>query len=59
MASKSEFGFAKRGQIPGYEIARSLLRESTSSNGVTLLLGHRCYLQSEIREMIALASYRV
>jgi hypothetical protein len=45
---------AKRVQIPGYELARSLLRESTSSNSVTQVLGHRCYLQSEIREMIAL-----
>jgi len=45
---------AKRVQIPGYELARSLLRESTSSNGVTQFLGHGCYLQSEIREMIAL-----
>jgi hypothetical protein len=47
---------AKRVQIPGYELARGLLRESTSSNGVTQSLGHGCYLQSEIREMIALAS---
>jgi hypothetical protein len=47
---------AKRIQIPGYELARSLLQESTSSKVVTQLLGHGCYLQSEIREMIALAS---
>jgi hypothetical protein len=47
---------AKRVQIPGYELARGLLRESTFSNGVTQSLGHECYLQSEIREMIALAS---
>jgi hypothetical protein len=47
---------AKRVQIPGYERARGLLRESTSSNGVKQSLGHGCYLQSEIREMIALAS---
>jgi hypothetical protein len=46
---------AKRVQIPGYELARSLLRESTSSNSVTQSLGHECYLQSEIRKMIALA----
>ena len=46
---------AKRVQIPGYELARSLLQESTSSNVVTQFLGHGCYLQSEIREMIALA----
>jgi hypothetical protein len=46
---------AKRVQIPGYELARSLLQESTSSNVVTRFLGHGCYLQSEIREMIALA----
>jgi hypothetical protein len=47
---------AKRVQILGYERARGLLRESTSSNGVKQSLGHGCYLQSEIREMIALAS---
>jgi hypothetical protein len=47
---------AKRVQIPGYELARGVLRESTFSNGVTQSLGHRCYLQSEIREMIGLAS---
>jgi hypothetical protein len=46
---------AKRVQIPGYELARSLPRESSSSNVVTEFLGHRCYLQSEMREMIALA----
>jgi hypothetical protein len=46
---------AKRVQIPGYELARSLFQESTSSNAVTQFLGHGCYLQSEIREMIALA----
>ena len=46
---------AKRVQIPGYELTRGLLRESISSNVVTQFLGHGCYLQSEIREMIALA----
>ena len=46
---------AKRVQIPGYELARSLLQESTSSNVVKQFLGDGCYLQSEIREMIALA----
>ena len=46
---------AKRVQIPGYELTRSLLRESISSNVVAQFLGHGCYLQSEIREMIALA----
>jgi hypothetical protein len=45
---------AKRAQIPGYELTRSLLRESISSNVVTQFLGLGCYLQSEIREMIAL-----
>jgi hypothetical protein len=35
--------------------ARSLLQESSSSNIVTQFLRHECYLQSEIREMIALA----
>ena len=33
-----------------------LSQESTSSNGVTQFLRHGCYLQSEIWEMIALAS---
>jgi hypothetical protein len=47
---------AKRVQIPGYELARSFLQASTSSNVVTQSLGHGCYLQSEIRQMIALAS---
>ena len=47
---------AKRVQIPGYELARSLWQESISSSVVTQFLGHGCYLQSEIREMIALAS---
>ena len=46
---------AKRAQIPGYELARSALQESTFSNVVARFLGHRCYLQSEIREAIALA----
>jgi hypothetical protein len=50
---------AKRVQIPGYELARDLSADLTSSNAVSQFLGHRCYLQLEIREMIALALYRV
>jgi len=50
---------AKRVQIPGYELARDLSADLTSSNAASQLLGHRCYLQLEIREMIALALYRV
>ena len=50
---------AKRVQIPGYELARDLSEDLTSSNTVSQVLGHRCYLQLEIREMIALALYRV
>jgi hypothetical protein len=50
---------AKRVQIPGYELARDLSANLTSSNAVSQFLGHRCYLQLEIREMIALALYRV
>jgi hypothetical protein len=50
---------AKRVQIPGYELARGLSTDLTSSNTVSHFLGHRCYLQLEIREMIALALYRV
>jgi hypothetical protein len=49
----------KRVQIPGYELARDLSEDLTSSNTVSQVLGHRCYLQLEIREMIALALYRV
>jgi len=50
---------AKRVQIPGYELARSLLQESTSSKRCDTIPGHGCYLQSEIHEMIALAlNYR-
>jgi hypothetical protein len=45
---------AKRVQIPGYELARDLSADLTSSNAVSQVLGHRCYLQLEIREMIAL-----
>jgi hypothetical protein len=47
--------FAKRVQIPGYELARSLLQESSSLKLVRPFLGHGCYLQSEIHELIALA----
>jgi hypothetical protein len=50
---------AKRVQIPGYELARDLSADLTSSNAVSQVLGHHCYLQLEIREMIALALYRV
>jgi hypothetical protein len=50
---------AKRVQIPGYELARDLSADLTSSNAVSQCLGHRCCLQLEIREMIALALYRV
>jgi hypothetical protein len=46
---------AKRVQIPGYEFARGLLGKSTSSKVVSQFLGHGCYLQWEIREMIVLA----
>ena len=50
---------AKRVQVPGYEVARDLSADLTSSITVSQVLGHRCYLQLEIREMIALALYRV
>ena len=50
---------AKRVQVPGYELARDLSADLTSSNAVSQVLGHRCYPQLEIREMIALALYRV
>jgi hypothetical protein len=45
---------AKRTQIPGYEVARNLL-QGISSDLVAPFLGQGYYLQSEIREMIALA----
>ena len=45
---------AKRTQIPGYEVARNLL-QGISSDLVAPFLGQGYYLQSEIREMIAVA----
>jgi hypothetical protein len=49
---------AKRVQVPGYEHVRSLLQGSTCATQSTQFLGHQCYLQSEIGEMIALAPGR-
>ena len=46
---------AKRVQIPGYELTRNLYRETLVPEVVTPLLGHGCYLQAEIGEMIAWA----
>lgn len=46
---------AKRTQIPGYEVARNLLQGPISPDPVAPFLGQGYYLQSEIREMIALA----
>jgi hypothetical protein len=46
---------AKRVQLPGYELAQSLVRRSIPSKLITHFLGHHCYLQSEICEMMALA----
>jgi hypothetical protein len=42
----------KRIQIPGYELARNLPQKRNGSNLLIPVLGHECYLQSEIREMI-------
>jgi hypothetical protein len=55
LAREEILELAKRVQIPGYELARRLLQESSSSKVVRPLLGHGCYLQSEIHEMIVLA----
>lgn len=46
---------AKRVQIPGYELARNLFRQPSLPEVLPPSLGHGCYLQSEIRELIARA----
>jgi len=43
---------AKRVQIPGYELARNLVGEENLLQLVKPSLGHGCYLQSEIDEVL-------
>lgn len=46
---------AKRVQIPGYEVARNLVGEENLPQLLPPSLGHGCYLQSEITELLARA----
>ena len=43
----------KRVQVPGYELIRRLAPQEQQSKLPFPILGHRCYLQSEIREILA------
>ena len=46
---------AKRVQIPGYELARNLVGEENLPEFLVPSLGHGCYLQSEIGEIVTRA----
>jgi hypothetical protein len=46
---------AKRVQIPGYELARNLVGEGNLPQLLLPSLGHGCYLQSEITEVLTRA----
>ena len=46
---------AKRVQIPGYELARNLLGKDNLPQLLLPSLGHECYLQSEIAELLTRA----
>jgi hypothetical protein len=46
---------AERVQIPGYELARNLVGEENLSQLLLPSLGHGCYLQSEIDEVLTRA----
>ena len=48
----------RRVQIPGYELVRSLSRTRRRSKLTAPVLGHRCYLQSEIQEVLTRATGR-
>ena len=48
----------KRVQIPGYELVRSVSRTRRRSKFLASVLGHGCYLQSEIQEVLARATAR-
>jgi hypothetical protein len=43
----------KRVQVPGYELIRRLAPRGQQSKLLSPILGHRCYMQSEIREILA------
>ncbi len=43
---------AKRVQIPGYELASNLVGQGNLRQLLPPLLGHGCYLQSEITELV-------
>jgi hypothetical protein len=43
----------KRVQVPGYELIRRLAPRGQQSKLLSPILGHRCYLQSEIQEILA------
>lgn len=49
---------AKRVQIPGYELARNLVGEENLPQLLPPSLGHGCYLQSEINEVLTRAVKR-
>ena len=46
---------AKRVQVPGYELARNLVGEENLPQLLLPSLGHGCYLQSEINEVLTRA----
>lgn len=46
---------AKRVQIPGYELARNLVGEENLPQLLLPFLGHGCYLQAEINEVLTRA----
>jgi len=46
----------KRVQVPGYELIRHLPPRGQQSKLLSPILGHGCYLQSEIREILAIGS---
>jgi hypothetical protein len=46
---------ARRVQIPGYELACNLVGQRNLPDVLPALLGHGCYLQSELTELIARA----
>ena len=46
---------AKRVQIPGYELARNLIGHRSLLQLLSPTLGHGCYLQSEITELLTRA----
>ena len=49
---------AKRVQIPGYELARNLVGEENLPQLLPPSLGHGCYLQSEIDEVLTRVTKR-